>query len=105
VLVALRESWSPRPPGIVQKYDLISVLSLLPDRNGVRPAEPPAGRRRTMKLCELQDHQALPHPPPILQTHLHIARSDHLDLPWDSLAAHQSRRGPSLRAKTPLHLR
>ena len=48
-----------------------------PDAN----AEAAPGRRRAIQPCEVQHHQPLSDPQPILHAHLHIAQFDHLTLP------------------------
>src|SRR4029450_14060127 len=65
-----------------------------PNRPGTDPASS-RGRRGAMESREVQHHEPLSHPPPVLRPDLHIAESNHGPLLLDSSAAHLSRRGQS----------
>jgi hypothetical protein len=78
-------------PGVPRHESLKRILPP-PSNRPHADAEAAPRHGRAMKSCEMQHHQPLPHPPPVLQAHLHIAQFDHVALPWGSSAAHQSRR-------------
>jgi hypothetical protein len=85
-------------PGIAWYQPLHGVLPPphppAPNRPGTDPASS-RGRRGAMESREVQHHEPLSHPPPVLRPDLHIAESNHGPLLLDSSAAHLSGRGQS----------
>src|SRR4030095_6232791 len=94
-----RGDTSTAAPGVPRHQPLESILPPAHARTPNRPhadAEAASCRGRTMHSREMQHHQPLPDPQPILQSHLHVAQlDDHDGLPWGSSAAPQSRKGQS----------